>query len=174
MEAVLEKIKALNRARYPLVYLLTHEEDRVERGLRRLCEKEKMGFHRWRCSQGLGDGTTFVEGSQDPVSALATIAKNYSEPALFLFEDLHAHLDDPHLWRAIRDQMEHLGKRGQVIVIVAPSLNVPAELEKDLMVLDVPLPSAEEVGRLLDVLTKSQKISRDDLGPPEFEMSNPQ
>jgi len=161
MEAVLEKIKEFNRARYPLIYLLTHEEDRVERGLRRLCEAEKMDFFRWRSSEGLGDGTTFAEGSKDPVAALSTIRNTHKGPALFLFEDLHAHLDAPDLWRALRDQVENLGKRGQAIVIVAPSLNVPAELEKDTMVLDVPLPSAEEVGRLLDVLTKSQKITLD-------------
>jgi SpoVK/Ycf46/Vps4 family AAA+-type ATPase len=161
MEAVLEKISELIRARYPLIYLLTHEEDRVERGLRRLCEQGDLDFYRWRSTEGLNNPKKAqpIANTRDPVAALSILNEKLHKPAIFLFEDLHTHLDEPGLRRALRDQVEFLGKRGQVIVIAAPSLNVPAELEKDVMVLDVPLPAAEEVGRLLDVLTKSQKIS---------------
>ncbi len=163
MEAVLEKISELNRARYPLIYLLSHEEDRVERGLRRLARKREMGCFRWRSTQGLRqDGSKkSIPGTQDPVVALSHLQEAIQEPAIFLFEDLHPHLGNSTLSRALRDQIDTLGKRGQIIVIVAPRLTIPAELEKDIIVLDVPLPSAEEAGRLLDVLTQSQSIQLD-------------
>lgn len=160
MEAILEKISELNRARYPLIYLLSHEEDRIERGIRRLCQQKEMSLFRWRSTEGLrqdGNDKALLD-TRDPITALSRLGKDLHEPAIFLFEDLHAHMDDSGLWRALRDQVDVLGKRGQVIVIVAPSLNIPAELEKDIIVLDVPLPSSEEAARLLDVLTQSQSI----------------
>lgn len=165
MNDVLEKISEYIRARYPLIYLLTHEEDRVERSLQGLCAKESMRLLRWRSTNGLYEDGTPIKNeasTEDPIRALEYIQNHVEEPAIFLFEDLHAHLDNSQLWRALRDQVENLGKRKQAIVIVAPSLNIPAELEKDIMVLDVALPNRKEVGRLLDILTKSQKIEMDD------------
>lgn len=161
MKLVLQKLQELVAARFPLIYLLSHEEDRVERGLERLCKENNLQLYRWRGTTGMGlIHQPAIETTKAPDHALNAV-RDIHEPALFLFEDLHPQMQSPAVWRAMRDQIVDLGKRGQAIVMVGSRLDIPHELEKDIMVLDVPLPGRDEIGRLLDVLTRSQKIEID-------------
>jgi SpoVK/Ycf46/Vps4 family AAA+-type ATPase len=163
MEAVLEKIRQLVAARFELITLLTHEEDRVERGLRSLCKREGLSLYQWRSTIGLWSDKqpdAPFEGTQSPEAALKRI-EEVPENALFLFMDLHPFVEDPQVCRALRDKINRLGKKGQAILLISPSLRVPAELEKDSMVLDVPLPASDEVGRLLDILCTKNDIGLD-------------
>ena len=161
MKLVLQKLQELVAARFPLIYLLSHEEDRVERGLERLCRENNLQLYRWRGTTGIGlINQPVIETTKAPDLALNAV-RDIHEPALFLFEDLHPQMQSPAVWRAMRDQIVDLGKRGQAIVMVGSRLDIPHELEKDIMVLDVPLPGRDEIGRLLDVLARSQKIEID-------------
>jgi SpoVK/Ycf46/Vps4 family AAA+-type ATPase len=51
--------------------------------------------------------------------------------------------------RALRDIVPLLTSRGQAIVFLSPVLNVPVELEKEITVLDLPLPDREDLNRIL-------------------------
>ena len=158
MKPVLQKLQELVAARFPLIGLLTHEETRVERGLERLCKESKLTLYRWRNTTGLGVlHGELLANTEAPKEALKAI-REITEPALFVFEDLHPHIQSPDIWRSMRDQIGDLGKRSQAIVLIGARLEIPSEIEKDVMILDVPLPGREEIGRLLDVLARSQKI----------------
>jgi len=158
MDELLERIALYVKARYPLLYLLTYEEDRVTRGLEKLAERESMALWRWRVSDGLRDGDgSIVTNTRRAAPALDKLL-DVKGPALFVFHDLHTHLSNPEVVRRMRDLESVLGSRGQAILIVSPVLEVPAELEKDLTLLDVPLPGRDEVTRLLKVLLRRQGI----------------
>lgn len=157
MQAVLDKLALLIRARYPLVHLLTHEEERVERGVERLAAREGLEVWRWRSTSGLvgPDGT--VDGTEALPAALDAIGL-VGQNALFLLFDPHPFLEWPEVVRRLRDLAHGLGGRNQALLLVGASLGVPLELDKELAVLDVPLPGREEVGKLLGLLLKSQNI----------------
>lgn len=160
MVHVLERLSLLIRARYPLVHLLTHEEERTERALERLATREGMALYRWRATSGLASPLGSIpntEGFADMLSAVGGV----SEPALFLVFDPHPWLGDAAGVRRLRDLAHSIGQRSQAIVFVGPELRVPLELDKELSVLDVPLPGREEVGRLLSLLLRSQRITLD-------------
>ncbi|MEC7239887.1 MAG: AAA family ATPase [Myxococcota bacterium] len=159
MKPVLQKLQELVAARFPLIGLLTHEETRVERGLDRLCKESDLVLYRWRSTTGLGRiHEDPIRDTEDPRQALDAI-RSITKPALFVFQDIHPHIQSPEVWRSMRDQIGELGKRSQAIVLVGARLDVPSEIEKDVMILDVPLPGRDEVGRLLDVLARSQKLT---------------
>ena len=149
MKALLERVRDRVRARYPLLYLLTYEEHRVERHIRRLGKDEGIAVLVWRSTEG-----------QDVRELLEELAGR-KEKALVLLLDFHVHLEDPWVIRRLRDLEPQLGSRGQALLIVSPHLVVPRELEKDLVVLDVPLPSRDEVGKLLAALLKKRKQKMD-------------
>jgi len=155
----LQQIRVLVDARYPVLQLVTHEETRVEREIVKMVQSMGRGVYKWRLSDGLKGGVapTGFAGTQAPGACLATVA-DVEEPAIFIFFDLHRHFDDPEVVRRIRDLCQLFGTRGQVMVMIGSDLLVPQALQKDVVTIDVPFPQREEVGRLLAVLLKSQKI----------------
>jgi SpoVK/Ycf46/Vps4 family AAA+-type ATPase len=146
------------RARYPLLYLITWEESRLDEILAKLAETHSKTFVTWSITQGL---RTHVErgpasqdaGAKDPGEALAAIAK-LRDPSLVVLKDFHPFLSDPVVVRALRELAAQLKSTYTTVILVSPVLNVPTELEKDLCVLDVPLPTSQDLLRLLREIVK--------------------
>jgi SpoVK/Ycf46/Vps4 family AAA+-type ATPase len=158
VNALLDELSLLVRARYPLVMLLTHEEARAERALDKLCEQRHLDQWRWSRTEGLVDPSgARVPDTLEPAAALGALAA-HTAPGLFRLVDLHPFLDDPVVVRRLRDLAARMGGRKQAAVLLSPELQVPPELGKDLVVIDLPLPDRDEVGRILRVLLKARKI----------------
>jgi len=158
VDEVLSHIPHLLAARYPLLWIVSPEEERVERGLDRVAQDADLAVYRWRRTTGLvAPGGLAVPDTEAPLCALTAVAQ-FDGGALFVFEDLHDALGDPAVVRRLRDLERELGARKQAIVVLSHMLAIPPELEKEFAVLDVPLPNRKEVTRLLAVLSQAQKI----------------
>ena len=146
------EVRAAIAARVPIVYVGTHEEQRVLELLREAVGATR--FTTWTLTHGIeGDATTFA-----PVAAIQ--APFPRERPVRIFLDLHPFLDDPHVVRALRDFSAGARATGAVIILVSPAPRVPPELDRDTTVIDLPLPGPEETGALYD-----QEIVR--FQPPE-------
>lgn len=149
-----EEINLLIRARYPILYIVSWEEDRVLRRIQEIAEGER-GFKIviWRISQGFVDlgKAKQQESITDPIGALDSIL-NFSENAVFVFCDFHHFMGEtnPVVIRKLRDVASAFEISRRTLVILSPVLAIPAELEKDITVLDYPLPNQEQLGELLE------------------------
>ena len=83
------------------------------------------------------------------VDALAAIGK-LQNPSIVLLKDFHRWMDDPLTVRALRELGHALKSTFTTVVIVAPALKIPEELEKELSVIDVPLPGEDDLRTLLN------------------------
>ncbi|HYG69508.1 MAG TPA: AAA family ATPase, partial [Anaeromyxobacteraceae bacterium] len=72
-----------------------------------------------------------------------------AEPSLVVLKDFHPFLADPAVVRGLRDLAHSLKSTFTTVVILSPTLAIPAELEKEVSVVDVPLPTARELTALL-------------------------
>ncbi|MCP4810839.1 MAG: AAA family ATPase [Proteobacteria bacterium] len=161
MKAVVERVRELVRARYPLLYLLTYEEERIERNLRKLGKDEDLPVLVWTKTDGLREkGKNPVAGTTDPQALLDALGAR-KEPGLIVLRDFHHDMDDPWVRRKLRDLEPQLGTRRQAILFISPVLALPREVEKDVVVIDVPLPGRDEVGKLLAHLLKRRKQTMD-------------
>jgi len=90
---------------------------------------------------------------------------NYTEPGLFILKDFHAYLEDPSIIRKLRDIVTVLKKSYKTVFIISPVLALPPGLEKSITPVDIPLPSPDELKRILSQivtpLRKANKISVD-------------
>jgi len=152
---VLEELDLLVRSRYPVIYVLTHEEGRLESLLFRLARRQAKQLFTWTATRGLalvddeaGGRTPEREALNDPSGVLDHIA-NREASAIFLLRDFHPFLDDPQVVRQLRDVAADLKNSFKSIVLCCPRLNMPPELEKEVTLIDLPLPDAQE---LLDLL----------------------
>ena len=153
LSSFIDELDVLIRARYPLIYLVTWEEQRVDALLASLAESHGKALYTWSVTQGLcrlDDGRTAskADGPTDPGGALAAVEK-LAEPALVVFKDFHPYLNDAAVIRRMRELARTLKSTFTTMMLVSPVLNIPPELEKEISVLDVPLPGIEDLLKLL-------------------------
>jgi AAA+ superfamily predicted ATPase len=149
----------LIRARYPLLYVVSWEEERVEQQLADIARARNKRFFIWTCTQGVvkhGQAAQQGKGSSataDPLSGLDAVLHQV-EPAIYLFKDFHPFMEEHRsnlaVIRRLRDVAYHLRDTYKTIVFVAPMLRLPPELAKDVTVLEFGLPGPGDFNRLLD------------------------
>jgi SpoVK/Ycf46/Vps4 family AAA+-type ATPase len=154
-----EELSLLVRSRYPVLYIPTREEERVEAAI-------------VQCAKSLGERSVytwdFVEGYQanlndagmgkrNPVQALEFIEKlSPTVGAIVILRDFHRFLEDVSVARKLRNLARALKSQPKNIIILAPQVTIPDDLSEVMTVLEFPLPNPatirEEVDRVLSAL----------------------
>ncbi len=158
MEKLLKEISIYIKARYPIVYLVTSEENRAEKLLEKAGNINKKPCYLWSATGGYYNTNKFGSDT-DPLKALNTIM-DYTEPGLFILKDFHHYLEEPLIIRKLRDIVVNLKKSFKTLFIIAPVLTLPAGLEKDITPVDIPLPSVKEIKQILLRLVTPLKDSK--------------
>src|SRR5690349_6482833 len=154
------ELETLVRARYPLIYIVSWEERRVEALLQGLTGRRGKRLFVWTCT----DGVQALEGglpvpvdpaARDPLQALDFIL-SCREPAIFLLKDFHPYLDDARptgvtfqVIRKLRDLTRLFKESHKTLVLLSPVLRFPPELEKDITVMHFGPPSLIELDEAL-------------------------
>jgi len=153
-----QELEILIRARYPLIYIVSCEEHRVQDLVSQIAQRRQKLLIEWSCTTGLTPADSSVQSqkfrnspSRDPLKALDEIIDQI-EPAIFLLKDFHPSLTrhDAVVVRRLKEMAVHLKDSFKTVILVSPVLELPAELEKEVTVLNFPLPGLEELGLLLD------------------------
>ncbi len=153
-----QEIETLVRARYPIIYLVTSEEGRVQSLVQEIAHKRQKKLFEWSYSTGIIPAGTSLQSqkhrnaaTKDPLMALDQVIEQV-EPAIFIFKDFHPFLTRNNfaVVRKLKEIALHLKNSFKTIVLVSPVLEIPVELEKEITVLNFPLPVKEDLGNLLD------------------------
>lgn len=150
-------VAALLRARNPLLWIVTREEERAERLLMEAAQAAQLEPRFWDCSSGITDykGQPREQGSQavDPSAALGAIRAARSRQ-LWIMRDLPGWLRDISVLRSLRSLARALPlaprDQARAIVIVTPSNEIPPELAGHAIVIEWPLPDRSEIAAILD------------------------
>lgn len=151
----LSQLEVFIRARYPLLYVVTWEEERALVELARVATSLNKRIFDWSIVQGLARYRASVDGpvdgrkgSKDPIVALKEVL-SIPEPSIFVFRDFHNFMADSSVKRTLRDLATMLRSSLSTVVILSPVLKIPDELEKDITIVDFPLPSRADLEKLL-------------------------
>src|SRR5262245_41806524 len=151
------EVEDLIKARYPLIYIVSSEEQRVEKALREFALKKERKLAAWSITRGYVTLAGDHRGgdAKDPLKALDHIAGNEGK-GLFILRDYHAFLDNAQVVRKLRDLAHDLPKSDKSVILLSPVLKVPPELEKSFAIIDWDLPDRPEIdgiiGRMLQSL----------------------
>lgn len=152
------------KARYPIIYINTIEEDRVEYIIRK---NVKTNLNRSIYSWDFVDGYTNNPNNEgfakrNPLQALELVERLTSEtPALFLLKDFNRFLTDLSISRKLRNISRILKLQPKTIIIIGSDLTIPKELQELITVLQFQLPLEEEISQELSRLVTSLGISVD-------------
>jgi ATP-dependent 26S proteasome regulatory subunit len=152
------------KARYPIIYINTVEEDRVEYVIRK---NVKTNLNRSIYSWDFVDGYTNNPNNEgfakrNPLQALELIERlNAETPALFLLKDFNRFLTDLSISRKLRNISRILKLQPKTIIIIGSELTIPKELQDLITVIQFQLPLEEEISQELNRLANSLNIRID-------------
>jgi len=163
-EAFADKLNQLVRARYPLLYVVTWEEDRAMTFLSDLAETQQKELYDWSITDGLRSmqgptGRKQTDTFREPMALLNEIMQA-DGGGIYVLKDFHKYLEAHEVVRQLRDLASSLRRTHKTVVILSPVLVMPPELEKDLTIIDLPLPTYEELLASLRQKIGDPKISR--------------
>ena len=159
------EFELLIRARYPIIYVVTSEETRVQRVVLEIARRRQKKVFEWSICMGMVPAGTSIQSqktrdasTKDPLAALDRVIEHV-EPALFIFKDLHPFLTRTNTAtiRRLREIALQLKNSYKTVIIVSPVVEIPPELEKEISILNFPLPSREDLNELLEQILSELK-----------------
>lgn len=163
--SLVEQLDLMIRARYPLVYVISVEEEPVEEVLLQVAlrSEPKRQVLFWDIVRGWSDNGA-DKGSV--MAALARIGKADAQtPAMFVLRDLHPFVKNPTneknapIVRELRNLTRELKRSRKIIITTSHTLELPDELLQEVTVVDFPLPSVGEIDNLIQQLVVPDKLN---------------
>ncbi|HBR00070.1 MULTISPECIES: AAA family ATPase [unclassified Roseofilum] len=158
-----EQLSILIKAQYPLIYLVTSEEERAEQSIANLAQgKSPRRLYVWTVTRGMveyGEPRSVTQhNTLSPEAAIEWVIRQPSkEGAIFIFKDLHSFYT-PTIVRWLRDAIANFKGTQKTIILMSPVQEIPIELEKEIIVLDFPLPDLEALNQILSAQLGSSRI----------------
>ncbi len=162
---LVHELDVLIRARYPLIGVNTFEELRFRRLMAAVANLERhrpkglfvwsrIGGLRQAAGQGLGPVDRPIPDTDDPLSVLEYIEG--AERGLYILCDFTPYLapfgqEEPLLVRRLRELAWSIKTKPVTVLFVGPSFPELPALEKEVKIVDLPLPDEKEVTKLLDL-----------------------
>lgn len=160
-----EEISILIQAQYPLIYLVTSEEERTERAISVIAQakSQQRRVFVWTVTHGIveyGQSRHITQhNTVSPEAAIQWVIQQ-KESGIYIFKDLHPFIDSPATTRWLRDAIASFKGTQKTIILMSPVQTVPIELEKEVVVLDYPMPDLAELNQVLSHQLEQSKTRR--------------
>ena len=163
-EALILSLDEYIRARYGLLAVQTFEEERFLRFMRGVADHERhraKGLYTWSRTRGLrlvagpglGAETRPIPNREDPLSLIEYIEE--AEQGLYVLSDFAPYLMEygapkPELVRRLRELAWAIRSRPVTVIFLGARFPDIPELEKEVKILDLPLPEEAETADILN------------------------
>lgn len=176
MRTLMETILAAKNVGTPLLSISTADQRATVASIVESIEPDQAKLT-WDVMRGLKSlnksGTTAlaklgtsqeVDVARAPADALALAVKLPPEAMLMVY-NAHRHVHEAPVAQAIANLRDVFKQDGRTLVLLAPSIEMPAELRSDVVALDEPLPDDAAIAAILRALYKTGKLE-----PPSKEV----
>lgn len=166
---LITQLSRLFRARFPYIYITTWEEDRAISTIKKLAKSEKLiriprDVYVWTQTNGFVLDGQKIDGTNSPDRAIDFINES-SKNAIFIMCDFHVYFGvkgrqvDYNVVRHLRDIIPELktSKFRKNVIFLASELLIPETMQKEISIVDMPLPTLEEIKAKLDKMISQNK-----------------
>lgn len=154
-----KNLENMMRAGFACIWVQTFEEERALKVIHEVCKKLQGKLYIWDC---LGQVSIYDDAQnsadkkiEDPGMLFPQFVADFADKSVLAIMDFWTFIEQPNVIRSIKNSLNLLRKDGKVAIFVGPRLTLPAELDKDITVLDFPLPQREELKGYLDFVIES-------------------
>ena len=146
--AFTEEFNLLLKARYPILYISSLEEDRIEYTIRKCVKKlGNKAIYTWDFVDGyINNPNNKGFAAKNPLQALELVEKLTGDtPALFILKDFDKFLTDVSVSRKLKNLIRILKTQPKTLVILATEVNIPVELYDLITFVEFKLPTDIEI-----------------------------
>jgi len=155
--SIAEEIETLIRARYPIINIISWEEERVVDMIAQIAQKRSKKLMTWSYNTGIvphglqGNNQKSDTSTKDPIVALNKIVEQL-EPTIYVFKDFHPFMTQTSfaIVRRLREVADYLKNSYKTLILISSQMQVPVDLEKDITIIDFPLPDINDLNKLLN------------------------
>lgn len=143
-----DEFELMIRACYPLIYVPTPEEERLEMAITAIAQRVgNRAVYIWDFVEGYqGNPNSENAARRNPLQALELVEKLPSNTnGVFILRDFQRFLEDISVSRKLRNLARRLKAEAKNIVMVAPNIQIPSDLTEIITIVDFPLPNGEEI-----------------------------
>lgn len=149
------------RAGYPVIWVRTYEEDRAMKDLS--AEAGDYTMAHWDIVGGYKG--IISNNKTDPLFAITAARDFNAEHAIFFLKDFHKFIKPIEVMRALKNSLSDLKNSDKHIVIISPVVDIPIEVQKDVVVYDFKLPTEKELVDLAEKLVKDNSLKNVKVDP---------
>ncbi|MEQ8956577.1 MAG: AAA family ATPase, partial [Coleofasciculus sp. C2-GNP5-27] len=129
-------------------------EERTERAIAMIAQHkgQQRRVFVWTVTHGIveyGQSRHITQHNTVSPEAAVQWVIQQKEPGIYIFKDLHPFIDSPATTRWLRDAIASFKAAQKTIILMSPLQQVPIELEKEVVVIDYPLPDLTELNQVL-------------------------
>ena len=163
-----KRIEVLVRARYPLIYIISSEEQRVIDTVKLISAERKKRYFIWSITKGLEcDDGTCIADLREPIKMLDYLIESKNN-GIYVIKDFHPYLNDPVVVRKLRDVNKELKTTMKNAILLSPIMKIAPETDKEIAVIDFRLPGRDDLGRIIDGIVKSVGKNKDIANDPSI------
>ena len=97
----------------------------------------------------IASGAGSILNTQEPAGVLAHLL-TLTLPAVYILKDFHRHIEDAVVARRLREVAQEFSDKHCTLVITAPSIALPPELQAEAEFLDLPLPDRTRLKQIVE------------------------
>src|SRR4051794_25938955 len=150
-----ERLAEYVRAAFSGLWIVSHEHDDAVAEVAAMCRDQGWSLATWDVDRGLAlagqaEGSAAPAGTADPLAAVRALPALATPDgtALLVLRNFHRFLGSPEVVQALDTQVA-AGKQARTfVVILAPAVSIPAELEKLFVVIEHELPGRDQLGAI--------------------------
>lgn len=168
---IVVQLSRLFRARFPYIYITTWEEERAISLIKKISKSEKLirvarEVYVWTQTNGFVVDGQKIDGTQSPDKAIDFI-RDCNKNSVFVMCDFHVLFGvkgrqvDYNVVRRLRDNLSDLktSKFRKNVIFLASELLIPETMQKEITILDMPLPTLPEIKAKFDkMITQNTQI----------------
>jgi len=156
-----EEIVLFIKAKSPLIYIISAEEERVEYALRKLMTSRlKRVVYSWDFVNGFNPKVLNEAYKRNPFEALSRVRNIFSQvPSLILFKDFQNFFSDLSISRELRNLLPIIRKQPKTIIFVSNQKIVSNELVDKFVFIEFGLPNVDEIEKELSRLFNTLSIN---------------
>ena len=161
-----ERVSESVRACFTGLWIQTHEQQDALAEITALCQQESWRLAMWNIASGLsvpGSRTVRDEVVQDPLAALRSlpVMAESEGTAILVLENFHRFLASPEIVQTLLQQIVQGKQTRGFVIILAPIVAIPIELERLFVVLEHELPGREQLAEIArGIATEEEELPK--------------
>jgi hypothetical protein len=147
-----QRLREYIAAAFTGLYVLSHEHPDALREIAELCRDQKWALATWDVDRGMTTSGQAAANATDPVAAIKAVnaLATPKGSALLVLSNFHRFLQSTEIVQALAHQIQQGKNNRTFIVILAPVVQIPVELEKAFVIVDHDLPNKAQLQKIAE------------------------